>query len=159
MPDGELLDEIGYTLYARCLQGREERALVEVGKLKCHHCGAILPYSNGLMQCECGYQYFFRDYMRSFRANNMPSGAATHIFNEFIDKWPGANADNEKMRWIDWLIREFHSNLLTGVKGRFVGVNLIEGTKRQIQTLITDLAYGSAEKNNRESFLQIPDKK
>lgn len=142
LPDEELLDEIGYTLYTRCLQGRETRRAIEAGRLICHGCGATLSYADGLITCECGHQYLFRDYMRSFRAENMPSGAAQHIFDHFIKQWPNQRTAEGKMRLVDWLVHEFHTNLLTGVKGRFVGVNLIEGTKQQIAQLILGLAYG-----------------
>ena len=98
-----------------------------------------------LIECSCGYQYLFRDYMRSFRTDNMPSGAATAIFNAFIEDWPCAKGYAEKMRLVDGLIHEFHINLNSGVRGRFVGVNLIEGSKKQIGDLIFGLAYGSME--------------
>ena len=151
LEDEELVDDVGYTLYARCLQGRDERRLIESGRLKCHNCGEILAVKGmaALIECPCGYKYLFRDYMRSFRTDNMPSGAATAIFNEFIEKWPGAKGYAAKMRLVDGLIHEFHTNLNSGVKGRFVGVNLIEGTKKQI----ADLILGLACSNNTEKFI------
>ncbi len=142
LPDEALLDEIGYALYARCLQGQQTRHTIENGRLICHGCGAVLPYAHGLMTCACGRQYLFRDYMRSFRAENMPSGAAQEIFDAFVERWPRQRTPQEKMRLVDWLIHEFHTNLLTGVRGRFVGVNFIEGSKKQIAELILELAYG-----------------
>ncbi len=48
------------------------------------------------------------------------------------------------MRLVDGLIHEFHINLNSGVKGRFVSINLIEGSKKQIGELIIGLAYGSS---------------
>jgi hypothetical protein len=152
MPDDTLLDDIGYALYARCVQGRDTWEFINSGRLQCHNCGAILPYQASLMQCECGQQYLFRDYMRSFRANNMPSGSARDIFDRFITQWPQANTGEAKMELIDWLIHEFHANLLTGVKGRFVGINLIEGSKDQIQKLILELAYGATDAAAKEAF-------
>ena len=151
--DEELVDEVGYTLSARCLQGRDESRLKESGKLKCHHCGETLQAKSRvtLMECKCGHQYIFRDYMRSFRTNNMPSGAAAAIFNAFIENWQYAKGYTTKMRLVDNLIHEFHINLNSGVKGRFVGINLIEGTKKQIGDLILDLAYGGG--NSKEKFI------
>ena len=150
LPDEELADEIGFSLYTRCVQGRDTRIDIEAGQLKCHHCANTLHYANGLMQCVCGYQYLFRDYMRSFRKENMPSGAATHIFNAFISDWEKSHNYHQKMYLIDNLIHEFHINLTSGVKGRFVGINLIEGTKKQIAELILTLAYGE----NRDQSIQ-----
>jgi len=146
----ELVDDVGFTLYARCLQGRDERLLMESNRLKCHNCREILAVvkKDALIECSCGHQYLFRDYMRSFRTNNMPSGAATKIFNAFIENWERAKGYSKKMILIDSLIHEFHINLNSGVKGRFVGINLIEGTKRQIEDFILKLAYG----DNTERF-------
>lgn len=159
MLDSELLDEIGYTMYARCLQAKDEQVIMDQGKVKCHNCGNILNYSSGIITCQCGYQYLYKEYRRSFRKNNMPTGGAAHIFNSFIAQWPKMKDETEKMRLIDWLIHEFHINLLSGNKGRFVGINLIQGTKTQIKELIQDLAYGSEgaaeveRKNNFESSI------
>ncbi len=151
LPDEDLANEIGTTLYTRCVQGRDTCQDIEAGKLTCHHCGNVLSYEN-FMQCTCGYQYIFRDYMRSFRKENMPAGAATHIFNAFIVDFEKAKSYHEKMRLIDNLIHEFHINLTSGVKGRFVGINLIEGTKKQIADLILTLAYGHDKDTVIEQF-------
>ena len=147
--DEELLDDVGFTLFARCLQGRDEGALKNNGQLKCHNCREILQAKSRdmLMECPCGQQYIFKDYMRSFRKNNMPSGAATHIFNAFIDDWQRVKGYSTKMALVDKLVHEFHINLNSGVKGRFVGINLIEGTKKQIGDLINELAYGGNTEN------------
>ena len=142
MLNSNLLDDVGYTIYARCLQSQEVWDLMEAGKIKCHNCSNILNYSPALITCSCGHQYLYKDYRRSFRANNMPTGGAAHIFNKFISDWPRMQSDAEKMRLIDWLVHEFHINLLSGNKGRFVGINLIQGTKSQIKELILNLAYG-----------------
>jgi len=144
--DEELVDEVGFTLYARCLQGREEGKIKDSGKLKCHNCGDILQAAGKglLLECTCGRLYIYRDYRRSFREENMPFGAAQAIFSAFVDDWERAKGYPVKMRLIDNLIHEFHMNLNSGVKGRFVGINLIEGTKKQIADVILNLAYGDS---------------
>jgi len=148
LQDEDLVDDVGFTLYARCLQGREEGKIKDSGKLKCHNCGEIIQAKGKglLLECSCGYQYLYRDYRRSFRTNNMPFGAAQEIFSAFVNDWERAKGYAKKMRLIDNLIHEFHMNLNSGVKGRFVGVNLIEGTKKQIADLIISLAYGDTAK-------------
>jgi hypothetical protein len=136
----ELVDEIGYTLYARCLQAKEEMELIQAYKMKCHNCGIILQVDKLLIECECGHQYLFRDYMRSYRKNNMPHGSAKYKFATFIKNWEGVQGYANKMRLIDNLIHEFHFNLLTNTNGRPVAINFIEGTKKQIEELIFGLA-------------------
>jgi hypothetical protein len=138
----ELVDEVGYLFYARCLQGRDERLLANENKLKCHHCGKILVKTNRqFLPCDCGYAYIFSEYMRSFNKNSMPSRSATPFFNEFIEKWPLAKGYSEKMRLIDWVIHECHLNMFSGVKRGQAGINLIAGSKKDVRDLIVALAF------------------
>jgi hypothetical protein len=142
MLDELLLDDVGLRLYVRCVQGRDERLLADQNKLKCHHCKVILQNTDsGIIECNCGYAYIFRDYMRSFNDNSMPSRSATPFFNEFIEKWPNLKSKEQKMLLIDWIIHKCHVNLRSGVERHFAGVNLIEGTKQQVSDLILKLAY------------------
>jgi len=141
--DSELLDEVGFMLYVRCLQAKEECELGKAGKLKCHSCGAIITSPpNGLIVCGCGYSYIFREYMRSFNKNQMPYGAANPFFFKFIEDWPKKKTDTDKMLLIDWVIHQCHLNMLSGVKRHFAGLNLIRGNRKQITALINELAYG-----------------
>lgn len=145
MIDDALLDEIGYAFYARCRQSKEILPLLEQGQIQCHHCGSVL-YATGyasITQCECGYCYTYREYRRSFNANDMPAHRAQPIFDAFMEKWPQCKEPTQKMMLIDWLIHAFHVTLMSGEKGRSVCVNLIEGTKKQISDLILTLAYDS----------------
>jgi len=149
--DSDLLDEVGYSIYARCLQGKEERALMEQHKIKCHHCGKILTHNYDVVTCKCGYQYTYKEYRKSLRTHSMPTGAAQQLFSDFIDKWSTAKEDATKMRLIDNLIHEFHFNIGSGAKGRPVGFNLIQGTNRQVIDLILHLAYGDSSNANMEN--------
>ena len=139
--DSELLDDIGYTFYTRCVQGKEIKELYHEGKLKCFHCGSVIVYSKALTQCECGYQYYYRDYMLSYASNKMPTGGAQYVYDEFIERWPKAKTDVKKMFVIDWLIHECHMNITSGAKRDFTGRNLIQGNYKEIKKLIMELAY------------------
>ena len=142
--DEELVDKVGYTLYARCLQGRDEAVLnLNNKKLRCHKCEKIhVPPENGFILCSCGYAYIYSEYRKSFQRERMPSGAATPFFNEFINKWERAKTYHEKMLAIDYIIHECHLNMISNVKRGFAGCNLIEGTKKQVSEFILELAYG-----------------
>lgn len=142
--DEVLLDDIGLTMYVRCREAREIYELMEAGKVKCLHCGNVLDYAD-IMACACGQQYTYREYRKSYRANNMPRGEASGIFDKFIADWEKARDSAVKMRLIDNLIHEFHVSSIAGTKNRPVGVNLIQGTKEQVIGLIEELAYGKEE--------------
>ena len=145
MLDQDLLDDVGILLYMRCRQGTEEYALLRSGRLKCHHCGAVLPREDGLMVCGCGYQYTFRAYNNSFNDHHMPGGNATHIFAEFVEKWPDAQTDSAKMNLIDWMVHQCHISMASGLRLRSVLKNLIDAPQRTAEKLVLELAYGDAE--------------
>lgn len=142
MLDHDLLEDVGLQLYMRCRQGTEEFALLQSEKLKCHHCGAVLPKEDGLMVCRCGYQYTFREYCNSFTGHRMPGGNAAHIFSEFAGKWPSARTDHEKMLLIDWMIHQCHISMASGLPLRSVLKNLIDAPQRTAEQLVLELAYG-----------------
>lgn len=140
LQDTELVDEVGYTFYARCVQARDAWSLMQSRRLKCHGCGKVLEPGPDPMRCVCGRVCQFREYARSFRKAQMPRGAASVVFDGFIESWPKAGSYAVKMRLIDNLIHEFHTNLLSGVPGRPVGINLIQGSLAQVRTLVEGLA-------------------
>ena len=141
--DSKLLDDIGFTLYYRCLQGKEERALYYDNKIKCHNCGNILSYKNrsDFIQCDCGYQYTPREYGRSYQKEWMPHGKAQPVFDGLIERWPRAGTEAEKMNLIDWVIHECHKCIITGSKADSVAKNLLGGNRKDAEKLILDLAY------------------
>jgi hypothetical protein len=143
--DTELLDDVGLTIYFRCLQGKEERELYYSNKLKCHHCGKILTYTkkSDFLQCDCSYQYTPREYGRSYQNEWMPHGKAQPVFDKFIEKWPKAKTPAEKMNLVDWIIHECHKCLITGAKADSIAKNLLGGKRTEAEKLILELAYGN----------------
>jgi len=144
MLDTELLDDIGFTFYCRCLQGKEERELYYNNKLKCHHCYQIISFNsrNDFLQCECGYQYIPREYGRSYQNEWMPHGKAQPVFDKFLDEWPKAKTPAVKMNLIDWIIHECHKCMITNVKAHSIAKNLLGGKRIDAEKLILELAYG-----------------
>lgn len=142
-PDDELADKIGFAMYFRCITAREIWELMTVGKIKCFYCGEVLKGIHDQyfeLVCKCGRRYTYHAYRKSYREDNMPRGAASDIFDQYISDWGNAREYKDKMRLIDGLIHSFHVSIISGEQGRPVGVNLISGTKAQIAALITELA-------------------
>lgn len=138
----DLLDDIGYTFYTRCKQAIDTREHLEKGEIICHHCGAVHKAASytALIACPCGYYYTYREYRRSCNANNVPGGRAAEIFKAFADNWFMCKSESEKMLLIDQLVHECHVSAMTGVKGRSVCMNLVEGTLSQIRDMLEKLA-------------------
>lgn len=70
----------------------------------------------------------------------MPTGAASKVFDEFIVKWSLAKNYSEKMILIDALLHEFHLSLISGATHRPVAMNFMDGTRRQVEDVISRLA-------------------
>lgn len=163
--DDSLVDEVGLTLYLRCKLGKEDQERMDKFIIRCHHCGADLvpemgtnidsDNSGGIQidhgqsdsshvfdfrQCVCGYQYSFREYRRSYRKNNMPTGAAAEIFKRFIVEWERADCYESKIVLIDTLLHEFHRSLVSGATHRPVAMNFMDGTRKNVEALIQELS-------------------
>lgn len=138
--DEELADEIGLTLYLRCKYGKEDVERMDKSVIRCHNCQKDIGGEGDFRQCACGYQYSFREYRRSFRRNNMPTGAAYEIFNAFIKEWSHAKEYSEKIILIDRLLHQFHLSLISGAKHRPVAMNFIDGTRENVDKIINELA-------------------
>ena len=138
--DEILADEIGLTLYLRCLYGKEDMERMERNIIRCHGCGAELAGNDDFRQCSCGRQYSYKEYRRSYRKNNMPTGAAEKTFNMYIKNWERARTYQEKIVLIDTLLHEFHLSLVSGAVHRPVAMNFIDGSRSRVEQIINSLA-------------------
>ncbi|MDD5900200.1 MAG: hypothetical protein PUC73_04800 [Lachnospiraceae bacterium] len=138
--DEELADEIGVTLYLRCKYGKEDMERMEKNSIRCHGCGEELVGVGDFRQCKCGLQYSYKEYRRSYRRNNMPTGAAAKVFLEFIRGWEKAKTYQEKIILIDTLLHEFHLSLVSGATHRPVAMNFIDGSRSRVEEIISNLA-------------------
>lgn len=138
--DIDLADEIGLTLYLRCKYGKEDMERMERYVIRCHHCQAELEGAGDFRQCQCGYQYSYREYRRSYRRNNMPTGAAAKVFEAFLSDWTMAKGYSQKIVLIDSLLHEFHLSLISGAVHRPVAMNFIDGTVEKVTNIINSLA-------------------
>lgn len=138
--DEALADEIGLTLYLRCKYGKEDAERMEQYTVRCHGCGRELGGEEDFRQCGCGRQYSYREYRRSYRRNNMPTGAAAKTFADFIWKWEAAQGYQEKMILIDTLLHEFHLSMISGATHRPAAMNFIDGSRERVDQIISRLA-------------------
>ncbi len=138
--DETLADDIGLTLYMRCLYGKEDMQRMENNIIRCHGCGAEIKGETDFRQCSCGLQYSYKEYRRSFRRNNMPTGAAAQIFNSYVQNWTRAKTYNEKILLIDSLLHAFHLSLVSGTVHRPVAMNFIDGSRENVEQIIKKLS-------------------
>lgn len=145
MLDEELLEDIGFSIYMRCIEGQEVMDAVRNMRVKCRRCGKIIIRKSKRdqhesLRCSCGWNTTWGHYRKNTFSQNMCNGNADPFFREYIKKWENAKTAREKMILIDWLIHQFH--IQDHIPGRAVGPNIIAGTKQQVAELIFHLAYG-----------------
>jgi hypothetical protein len=156
--DLDLLDEVGYGIYARCCDMFEVQASRDSDAVRCRGCGAAIPRerrrwthvgrkAERLHCAACGWEVTWGEYYDSYTGQCMLPGSAEDAFRAYVARWPRAHTPAQKMRVIDALIHDFHAKF--GIDGRPVGENVIAGTKRQVIALIEALAYGTGSAADR----------
>jgi hypothetical protein len=147
--DEELIDEVGYAMYARCHSIRiATRA--HAGTAMCHRCRNDVRRSSNdwrtwrkdePLVCSCGWSTTWGDYHKSYQGKQLHGGQAYPMFRSFIDRWPAARTPRDKMLAIDALIHACHGQF-KGEMGRPAACNLIEGTMFELIAFLDELAYG-----------------
>ncbi len=148
--DENLVNEVGFTIYMRCLEAQEVMDAVHHYRVKCRNCKELLIRKNRIrknkqnhseiLKCKCGWETTWGQYRQSTFNQNMCSGGADPFFMKYVKKWPKTRNNSEKMMLIDWMIHQFH--IQDQIPGRSVAVNIISGTHQQVDDLINELAYG-----------------
>ena len=148
--DGELLDEVGFGLLARCQSILTVKAAKE-GRVTCPGCGQVVPRRRGRRDdpivCErCGWETSWFAYRKSFLRRQLNHGGAADVFVQYSERFPAATSPDAKMRLIDWLIHECHKVRYVPDGNpswvRPVATNLIDGTMEELLVFLDELAYG-----------------
>ncbi len=149
--DEELLDDVGYTLYSRCLSILHVSSAI-LGKVHCPQCDTIIERTTNdpayvLLCPTCGWETTWGMYYNSFRTLELGAGGAWDIFHDFVERWEHVRTSRDKMLLIDQLIHRWHWETQRqrpkfGL-GRPTGVNLIEGNKQQVLAVLDTLTYGT----------------
>jgi len=146
--DEEFIDEVGYTLLARC-EDVVEVTSARDGSVRCQDCGRFIKRRGGVdevVTCpSCGWRVKWGDYQRTYNRKGLLAGVkgapTTQVFLMFIDDWPKCRSPQQKMLAIDTLIHEFHVDASLN-DTRPVACNVIKGNASDVISLLTELAYG-----------------
>jgi hypothetical protein len=137
--DEDLIDEVGYSLYARC------ESVWLVTERRCPECREKCHRSQGkhrVLTCPgCGWSTSWEAYKRSYKGKRIHGGRAYAFFLTYMDEFRGAKGPGEKMLAIDRVIHALHESL-DQLWTTPASVNLIEGTRDQVIEFLDALAYG-----------------
>lgn len=142
--DNELVNEVGYAMYARC-QSIRIATEAHFGRATCPICQAIIVRAawpkDELMVCECGWELTWGEYHKSYQRKQLVGGKAFPFFMEFLDSWPKQRSYRDKLLAIDRLIHALHVDATHGF-ARPGACNVLECTMREAFSLLHELAYG-----------------
>lgn len=143
--DEELIDEVGWSLLARCESFIEAMDAVQ-GRVRCRGCGSIIVRGgqpDEVLRCAgCGWEVTWRAYHHTIQHKQL-SGAESvlELFRGYVRQFPAVRDPRAKMLLIDQLIHGFHWNGRFGPT-RAVAVNLIEGRYKDVLNFLDRLSYG-----------------
>jgi hypothetical protein len=137
--DEELLDDVAYGCYARCLSILQATRAYE-GVIQCPRCDADITHAwsreTRVTCADCGWSVLLGDYAKTFLGKHLHGGTAMEAWKGYVERFPCAQTPQEKMLLIDWLIHQLHAST------RSVAVQLIGGSPREVVALLDELAYG-----------------
>jgi hypothetical protein len=138
--DVELIDEVGYALWARC------ETIRRVTDRLCPECGGRLagvhrsPDRHRPIACvECGWASTWGAYHRSYKGRRIHGGRAFAAFTEYIERFEAARTPQAKMREIDRLIHAVHE-AADGLWTSPGAMNLIDARRDEILPFLNELA-------------------
>jgi len=141
--DDELLDEVGYALRSRC-QSFISACQATSGKVSCPVCNTEITHDwdkEKLIICpKCGWKLTWGAYFATIQHKQL-SGAepVLDLFQTFVDQFPLAQTNREKMFHIDRLLHGFHWSVKYGPT-RPVAINLLEGRLGDVILFLDELS-------------------
>lgn len=161
--DDELIDEVGYSLLARCEAFIAACAAV-AGQVRCPACGATVRHAGHdkteMMICPCGWSLTWGDYFATIQHKQL-SGAepVLDLFQSFVERFPKAKTPRARMLLIDELLHGFHWAFKTGNPSRPVAINLIEGRLSEVIDFLDELTYGEGSTSGLQANKSAWDKR
>ncbi len=145
MIDEELIDDAGFSLYARA---ESILAATEAsrGRTPCASCESVVehtPWENELLKClHCGWECPWRVYKKTIKYKNLNAGGMKPFLEEFVQKFPKARSHSDRLILIDTLVHRYHWESSSG-NGRPGACCLIEGKLKDIMPFLDRLSYGA----------------
>ena len=136
--DEELIDDVGFSLYSRCLSMLQVREAM-LGRPPCPSCDAAARLDSGptrFVRCEnCGWSCPWPLYQKTYKHKGLFAGGLAPFVEDYVEKFPATDSYRERMVLIDTLIHRFHWESDGASGGRPGATNLIQGRMKNIMAL------------------------
>jgi hypothetical protein len=143
--DEELIDDVGFSLYSRCLSMLQVSDAIR-GNPPCPNCGAAAqldeaatPFANC---ADCGWECPWELYQKTYQRKGLFAGGLEPFIKDFVRKFPATDSYRERMVLIDTLIHRFHWEDTGHADGRPGATSLIQGKMKNIMAFLDRLSYG-----------------
>ena len=142
--DEELIDDVGFSLYARC------KSIIDVteairGWLRCPNCDAIIARTrepDEILECTaCNWKCPWKSYQKIYQLKNLNAGGLEVFIREYVRKFENTHSHPDRLVLIDTLIHRFHWEQRGSTEGRPGACNLIEGKMKNIMAFLDRLDY------------------
>lgn len=140
--DDELIDKVGYRLYERCRDCIAVSDIAE-GVVTCPMCRMKVEKDDTLRCFSCGWTSDWETFHKSWRHMELMALGLRPFLAEFVSAWDRARTAREKMLAIDEVIHRWHWENVHDAVGRPGGVNLIEGSRKQVIAFLDRLGVGA----------------
>ncbi len=149
--DEELIDDVGYTLYARCESMLQVTSAVR-GRPLCPGCeipAERTGESDPMLHCpKCGWECPWKAFQKTYQRKNLNAGGMQPSVSEFVRKFPATQPSADRLVLIDALIHRFHWESGDRAGGRPGVSNLIEGRMKATMDFLDRLSYGDDVPSN-----------
>jgi hypothetical protein len=132
--DDELIDDVGFSLLARCesiLQATEAC----LGRVTCPVCASVVEHSGQkeeVLRCDgCGWHCMWRQYQKTYQHKQLVAGGMVPYFVEFVEQFSQSKSARERLTLIDTLLHRCHWEH-SDRPSRPGAINLIEGRMKDI---------------------------
>lgn len=137
--DGELVDEVGYGLFARC-----ESILAFThshrGETTCPGCLQRMAKAGDTISCSrCNWSSSEQDFLVSSRKKHLHAGRIEPFIEAFVEDFAKAKGSRAKMLLIDILIHRCHGDYEKSDGLRTGAINLIGGKPAQVMAFLDRL--------------------
>ena len=143
--DEELIDDVGFSLYARCKSMLQVSEAIR-GRPRCPSCGATARLDEGpttFAKCAaCGWTCPWTLYKKTYQRKGLFAGGMESIVRDFVRRFAATRSHRERLVLIDTLIHRFHWESGDSAGGRPGATSLIEGKMKDIMPFLDHLSYG-----------------
>jgi hypothetical protein len=140
--DEELIDDVGFSLYVRCMSILEVGEAVH-GRPRCPNCETSIERGwepDAILECpNCGWKCPAKIYQKTYQRKNLNAGGMKAFIEEFIQKFQNTRSHRDRLVLIDTLIHRYHWNSSESRPG---ACGLIQGRMKDVMAFLDKLNYG-----------------